>query len=985
MIVRKTDENSIKRFEGVYAAASAAVLAFSYVLMFLTEFFPERIGEIVSGKGSIAAGAAVIWNGICDRLGSAAYILIGKVAVPGAGASGVWILLMFILFFCLAYLTAVSGSRIIPVIWLIPPVLIYLVSGIAPAVYAVIVFAFAMAVLYVFVLMGKEMQVGHFALPLASAALILVLLASYSAAFGGFPDPAKGVRTAAASRIAALTDKESDENGTALTVTVDMAEPMYLRGVVGEEFTDGTWQAFSDEEAYDALDELYWVRSSGLDPETQYAALTKALRASEASGTITITVKDADRKIVYTPYGLISQDISGAVSKCGSQLRMKRFAGSKTYSYTADAGSYGGWTDEASKLFSAEPTEDINKYLDAEALYAGFVYGHYLEVPDSERAKYTETLGTGAEMVERHEGYREAVEQVRTAIAGFASDDKASAADAVSMFRILGIPARYVEGYIVTESDIGEAGAAAAETAGNAEPVTINVKNGSRHAWPEIYVDGYGWVPLEVSPEYIGVMPEANLGIGFEGIDTRASLAPATENTDTKPSESTAHAAGGLRAASILVFILAALVILALILYRPFVRLKKALSARSTRRKLFGSPDPRTAVSAMYGYAMQRGAVLSRQAIEAGRRAAYSMHPVTEEDRDLMAIELKNGLRIARKTAGDQKRAAGETARAQKRAGLKAGAAAKATAVLLIVAVILTSFGCSAKQGASGRADATFVSTCAETLMDSGYDKAWTAITLLGMIRADDFVNGSDTYNKALAYADSAAKETMDAAVTGAMDDADGYTQYSKALILLSASADTDERKTATDDAIAVLAEKLDEYDAVRTDGLNSEIFALISSKYAGIELGNAGKYEADIIASMTESGAVSPNGINEDIDLTAMAAQALAGTPEADKMLAWLASLQNATGAYETCESTAQTVIACAMNERNPAKDAEFKKENTLMEGLLTFTTKDGFCHTYDTIHDESNVTDLMSTQQALLAHCAAELMEDGKYIYKR
>ena len=35
------------------------------------------------------------------------------------------------------------------------------------------------------------------------------------------------------------------------------------------------------------------------------------------------------------------------------------------------------------------------------------------------------------------------------------------------------------------------------------------------HAWPEIYVDGVGFVPVEVSPAYEGIMEEADMSIGI--------------------------------------------------------------------------------------------------------------------------------------------------------------------------------------------------------------------------------------------------------------------------------------------------------------------------------------------------------------------------------------------------------------------------------------------------------------------------------------
>ena len=59
---------------------------------------------------------------------------------------------------------------------------------------------------------------------------------------------------------------------------------------------------------------------------------------------------------------------------------------------------------------------------------------------------------------------------------------------AVYLMRSLGIPARVGAGYVVEES---------ARQGGSA----ILLSGANSHAWPEIYVDGVGWVVADVSPE----------------------------------------------------------------------------------------------------------------------------------------------------------------------------------------------------------------------------------------------------------------------------------------------------------------------------------------------------------------------------------------------------------------------------------------------------------------------------------------------------
>ena len=58
------------------------------------------------------------------------------------------------------------------------------------------------------------------------------------------------------------------------------------------------------------------------------------------------------------------------------------------------------------------------------------------------------------------------------------------ASTGVELFRAIGIPARYTEGYLVNVEEGKE----------------VNVKVGDGHAWVEVYIDGVGWVYVECTP-----------------------------------------------------------------------------------------------------------------------------------------------------------------------------------------------------------------------------------------------------------------------------------------------------------------------------------------------------------------------------------------------------------------------------------------------------------------------------------------------------
>ena len=78
---------------------------------------------------------------------------------------------------------------------------------------------------------------------------------------------------------------------------------------------------------------------------------------------------------------------------------------------------------------------------------------------------------------------------------------------AALMFRHYGIPARYVEGYLIFPENVE----------GQLENAVLTVPEAHAHAWVEFYQDGIGWVPFEVTPPYIDRMEQPDI---FQGYDT---------------------------------------------------------------------------------------------------------------------------------------------------------------------------------------------------------------------------------------------------------------------------------------------------------------------------------------------------------------------------------------------------------------------------------------------------------------------------------
>lgn len=92
---------------------------------------------------------------------------------------------------------------------------------------------------------------------------------------------------------------------------------------------------------------------------------------------------------------------------------------------------------------------------------------------------------------------------------------------AVMLFRYYGIPSRYVEGYLTNHKK--------------------ELTQEDAHAWPEIYLTGYGWIPVEVMEEYQDKMPsyleliEEDTVMEDQGVENTEI----EEKTETMPSGTT--------------------------------------------------------------------------------------------------------------------------------------------------------------------------------------------------------------------------------------------------------------------------------------------------------------------------------------------------------------------------------------------------------------------------------------------------------------
>lgn len=209
------------------------------------------------------------------------------------------------------------------------------------------------------------------------------------------------------------------------------------------------------------------------------------------------------------------------------------------------------------------------------------------------------------------------------------------------------------------------------------------------------------------------------------------------------------------------------------------------------------------------------------------------------------------------------------------------------------------------------------------------------------------------------------------------------YTEYSRVIIALTAIG-----KNPSDVAGYDLLAPLCNFEKTVWQGINGAIFALIALDSGNYTSDLRKEYVDYILQKQLPDGGWALSGESTDVDVTAMALQALAKYQDrADaksaivNALAVMSKMQTSSGGFatygtETAESTAQMIVAlCELGI--PLDDSRFVKNgNTVLDALFSYKlSSGGFKHTQS--QDSANQ---MATEQCFYALVAAERAQNGK-----
>lgn len=298
-----------------------------------------------------------------------------------------------------------------------------------------------------------------------------------------------------------------------VTSTIEPKETLYLKGYIGSVYEGDKWSEFSEDKFDNAA--IYWHTEDNPRIYIQNLPFLRQLYQESQAGTDTamgiLTVQNVNAGDNYTfvpycsylnDYYEISQGDGSVRSQNKTEDEISYFPIS-TYIETMNGRS--------------EPEEE--EILDrAESEYGAYVRQNYLTVPEGfeelqEQCQEENIRKDNVEKIIRYvttflvSNYEYNIEvpklpKDKDFVQYFLYESKEGysahfASSAVLMFRMFGIPARYVTGYAAPESIFSM------DADGK---YTALLQSDNSHAWAEIYMDGIGWIPVETTPGNIGVL-----------------------------------------------------------------------------------------------------------------------------------------------------------------------------------------------------------------------------------------------------------------------------------------------------------------------------------------------------------------------------------------------------------------------------------------------------------------------------------------------
>ena len=344
-------------------------------------------------------------------------------------------------------------------------------------------------------------------------------------------------------------------------------EGIYLKGYVGSIYSSNSWKDDSDDMEYKynnfkritedkfsainqvsrLLEQIRGVKTtySGEDPQEMY----EDYRYQFYKGTIDVEYAEANKNFLYLPYFTDYNSLHDTEYKL--DLYSLPSSKGKTYSvnyyYNISLGNGNGLYKR-----NYANSDKENEYNEYEEAYRKYVYDHYTILPeegidqlmkdfslyniDEDLSQISDKISYIKDYLHLNTLYSLSPGRLpygKDFVEYFLYENKVGycthyASAATLILRVMGVPARYVEGYSVGMENINTSNNEATElineysnngnTSYSVDQVELSVRDYNAHAWVEVYIDNCGWIPVEFTPgsgmEYTETITENLAGLG---------------------------------------------------------------------------------------------------------------------------------------------------------------------------------------------------------------------------------------------------------------------------------------------------------------------------------------------------------------------------------------------------------------------------------------------------------------------------------------
>lgn len=659
-------KSSNKYIEHAGTVSTALLMGAASMIWILSAF------DLDAGSaGNITGGMVRLWNGICDCLGKSDYILLTKHS-GAADGSGIFIVLAGLLLAASVYVMLRSRISWLLLLYVIPFFTVQMLWDVEPAVWTSVFFLISVMTAVMYCVYSQR---GSIWPSLLIVCIAIVILITAVLCTGGSYSHHNGL----AKIQSAIEEKEEtlrygcnirgdgnlepsdfDNSETVLKVTMDEPDSIYLKGFTGSLYESGRWDHLTCETYYAENDMFYWLHKNGFSGMNQIRTVTELMGKNEETHKITVSNTGASRKYIYYPYELADQTKLPGKNWSDSFVSSGGLTGEKEYSYMAVSSKTELWPSLSAEFFNTEDSSKLQQYIINESNYNVQVYEDYTQLTEAQEDMLGKYIGSRGNQEKEHIDYKKAASRVKTILEDnfIYSETTLSGKDPLHtffmkkkgcdihyatastlMFRYYGIPARYVEGYIITPEDVKNA------ESGD----TIDIPASNNHAWTEIYIDGFGWVPFEATPEYYERMEQPDMS---KGLESNMVSDPFRKNRNVQQRQQVqtdpdADETNHDFPWKIILCIMLVILIIAVLTILTIRKMRKVMAKRK-RIKAFHDPDIRAGICAIYQYMLNQQFTVNEMIREIGERAAFSPHEVTTDERALMLEELEKKERETR-------------------------------------------------------------------------------------------------------------------------------------------------------------------------------------------------------------------------------------------------------------------------------------------------------------------------------------------------